>query len=89
MNMSIYDLIVNAFTAEANRNNQNRQARLHEVRQVGQNIESKGGKIQHWDQILEELETALVHPYDPKRDSFGYKETAKRLKQVISEVTSH
>ncbi|HHX8340880.1 hypothetical protein AB6E05_23525 [Vibrio alginolyticus] len=89
MNMSIYDLIVNTFTAEANRNNQNRQARLREVRQVGQNIESKGGKIQHWDQILEELETALVHPYDPKRDSFGYKETAKRLKQVISEVTGH
>ncbi|MDS1924685.1 hypothetical protein [Vibrio parahaemolyticus] len=89
MNMSIYDLIVNAFTAEANRNNQNRQARLREVRQVGQNIESKGGKILHWDQILDELETALVHPYDPKRDSFGYKETAKRLKQVISEVTSH
>ncbi|HHF3025728.1 hypothetical protein ONE56_11360 [Vibrio mytili] len=89
MNMSIYDLIVNAFTAEANRNNQNRQARLREVRQVGQNIESKGGKILHWDQILEELETALVHPYDPKRDSFGYKETAKRLKQVISEVTGH
>ncbi|MCQ9090156.1 hypothetical protein [Vibrio alginolyticus] len=89
MNMSIYDLIVNAFTAEANRNNQNRQARLREVRQVGQNIESKGGKILHWDQILEELETALVHPYDSKRDSFGYKETAKRLKQVISEVTGH
>ncbi|MBE3670798.1 hypothetical protein BOO25_17875 [Vibrio navarrensis] len=87
MNMSIYDLIVNAFTAEANRNNQNRQARLREVRQVGQNIESKGGKILHWDQILDELETALVHPYDPKRDSFGYKETAKRLKQVINEVT--
>ncbi|EGQ9167376.1 hypothetical protein F9R50_22845 [Vibrio parahaemolyticus] len=89
MNMSIYDLIVNAFTAEANRNNQNRQARLREVRQVGQNIESKGGKILHWDQILDKLETALVHPYDPKRDSFGYKETAKRLKQVISEVTGH
>ena len=89
MNMSIYDLIVNTFTAEANRNNQNRQARLREVRQVGQNIESKGGKIQHWDQILEELESALVHDYDPKRDSFGYKETAKRLKQVISEVTGH
>ncbi|MFH4558980.1 hypothetical protein [Vibrio diabolicus] len=89
MNMSIYDLIVNAFTAEANRNNQNRQARLREVRKVGQNIESKGGKIQHWETILKELETALVHRYDPKRDSFGYKETAKRLKQVISEVTGH
>ncbi len=89
MNMSIYDLIVNAFTAEAIRTNQNRQTRLDEVRTVGKNIESKGGKIQHWDQILEELETALVHDYDSKRDSFGYKETAKRLKQVISEVTGH
>ncbi|EOB3574471.1 hypothetical protein ACHELY_003667 [Vibrio vulnificus] len=89
MNMSIYDLIVNAFIAEAIRTNQNRQTRLREVRKVGQNIESKGGKIQHWDQILDELETVLVHDYDTKRDSFGYKETAKRLKQVISEVTGH
>ncbi|EGQ7931502.1 hypothetical protein J4H39_22905 [Vibrio alginolyticus] len=89
MNMSIYDLIVKTFTTEAHHSNQNRQTRLDEVRTVGKKIESKGGKIQHWDQILDELETALVHDYDTKRDSFGYKETAKRLKQVISEVTGH
>ena len=89
MNMSIYDLIVNAFIAEANRTNQNRQTRLREVRKVGQDIESKGGKIKYWGKILEDLEVALVHDYDDKRDSFGYKETAKRLKQVISEVTGN
>jgi hypothetical protein len=86
MKPSIYKIFVETYYQQANKTNQNRTKRTNEVHRVIEQVEASHGKIPRSGMIIRKLPANLFHVYDPKRDSFGYKETTEKLKKTINEV---
>ena len=86
MKPSIYAIFVESYYKQANKGNQNRIKRVNEVRIVAAKVEAMHGKIPRLGMILRKLPDNLHHPYEPKRNSFGYKETTMKLQETINEV---
>ncbi|CAK1939619.1 hypothetical protein F0259_18850 [Vibrio cyclitrophicus] len=86
MKPSIIRLFVETYYKEANRDSQNRNKRTNEARRVAAQVEKTHGKIPRLGMILRKLPDNLYHSYEPKRNSFGYKETTQKLQETINEV---
>lgn len=81
-----YKRLVDTFLKDCNKGNQPRIKRKNEVQRAAEKVESLHGKIPRLGMIMRKLPDNLFHAYEPKRNSFGYKETAEKLQETINEV---
>ncbi|MDA0143719.1 hypothetical protein GL177_17750 [Vibrio toranzoniae] len=81
-----YKRLVDTFLKDCNKGNQPRIKRKNEVQRAAEKVESLHGKIPRLGMILRKLPDNLYHSYEPKRNSFGYKETTQKLQETINEV---
>lgn len=79
---------VGAFLSGAMSNNQPRCIRVAEVRQSATAITSEHGEIADLEVICDKLEEELMFRNGNKCDSWGYKETGKKLANIIQQVRS-
>lgn len=83
---SRFELLVDTYLKNAVKENRNRNYRVNEVSRSAEQVEREHGKIPRLGMLLRKLPENLIHAYDPKRNSFGYKETAERLESTINQV---
>lgn len=88
--LSISDMaFVNAFLADSMNSNQPRSIRINEMRQSAANIAPEHGEVTDLEFICDKLEEELMYRNGHKCDSWGYKETGKKLAKIILETRSN